>query len=356
MTTGFPPSGGFLALSPAANMSGCAFDPDTHNLYVGPQTASPGLMARVNTDTFTLNGTCNFNTASSLINQRNTLWLNGYAYSTPAGPSAGARLFRVPGNNFIPSAVQALDLSTAPGGLISSANMQFNGACTDGRYIYLTGADATTPRGALIRVDPNNFTASGISVMDITALSGPQPWFISYDPNNKQLFFAVAFHRLAKLNPFHWGNLANIMLGTDMTGLGTREWFFVGRQFVWVGADYVSPYPLIALSKHDLTIVRSFPGENFGVPDTAEAFSDGRRYGYFYCPNWIVVCIDEANPQAFNSIAMTSLDPNFAGNVAGNPAMDNNGFLYYAPSGTPPNVVRFHTVPQRVYAGVSGQP
>jgi hypothetical protein len=90
----------------------------------------------------------------------------------------------------------------------------------------------------------------------------------------------------------------------------------------------------------------------------AGLYSDGRRYAYYMSGNAFpatqtVRVLDEANPGMEVQFSTASLDPG-GGVYAGWPAMDNNGYLYFANSSAG-IVMRFKALPQRLYAGAAGR-
>ncbi|MBI1802012.1 MAG: hypothetical protein HYR71_10340, partial [Chloroflexi bacterium] len=90
-----------------------------------------------------------------------------YAYFVPNNNGAFfGKVARVDTQNFTTGGVTVLDLS-----LVDTELTGFWGGFTDGRYAYFVpNENQNGPSGKLARVDLNNFTTSGVTFMDLTTL------------------------------------------------------------------------------------------------------------------------------------------------------------------------------------------
>jgi len=95
---------------------------------------------------------------------------NGYAYLVPDLNADGYSgvLTKVDLNNFTTSGVSYLDVSTAG----NTGATGFYGGFTDGRYGYLVPNNNGADHDIFTRVDLNNFTISGVTYLNVGALTG----------------------------------------------------------------------------------------------------------------------------------------------------------------------------------------
>jgi hypothetical protein len=91
-----------------------------------------------------------------------------YGYFVPFynGTAYSGKIARVDLQNFSPTGISTLDLTQ-----VGAALKGFYGGFTDGRYGYLVPAkDGSNYPGALVRIDLQNFTTSGVSLLNLTAI------------------------------------------------------------------------------------------------------------------------------------------------------------------------------------------
>jgi len=133
--------------------------------------AYSGKLARVDLHNFTTGGVTMLNLAT--VNSGLQGFVGGftdgrYGYFVPwnNGTGQSGLVARVDLQNFTASGVTALDLATLDSGLKG-----FNGGFSDGRYGYFVPTyNGSSISGKVARVDLQNFTASGVEALDLGAL------------------------------------------------------------------------------------------------------------------------------------------------------------------------------------------
>jgi hypothetical protein len=362
MVTGVPPLGGSISIAPAASCAGCAFDPVAHMMYVGMLTNSPGLMARVNTDTGLLDSTCSFVGTSGWSAAGGVLLCGGYAVTYPRTTTTGSQVcMRVPTNNFVPGATQSIDLTAISGANIVNASSSCQGAVTDGvRYVYLawsnTGAGAA--KAIIVRVDMQNFTVAGCSFVDLTnRLAGAGAATGCFTPAwvDGVIYFNIRYSAgsifaLAWIDPAVW-NAASARIGPTWSPvtLGLSGTFFVGREYIWNSPNNSSGM-LIPFDKRGCSQVSpGYTVVNQTGGTTVPWFYDGKRYGYFTNGGSNIRVVDEANPGMELYFPLNVYDAGWTG-TSGQPAADNQGNLYWAPNSTG-NLVYTQLLRQRLMLG-----
>lgn len=366
MTTGIPPVGGALTLNGggASWYGGAAFDPAAHKMYIGPNLGTN--MARVNTDTFTVEANLSLASVTPAVSNGPMDIVNGVVYSCPANAAATSPLIAVPVNNFTPAGILTLLLSTIAG--INTTSFLSGGMATDGRYLFIAVSDAAMC--GVLRVDPNNFTAGGATFLALTNIV-PGVTFIS---TRSLTFFgrhlylvarqngAGALGSIVRVDPNNF-NLANTVAGPliDLTALsgGIASPLFVGKSYTWI-CPQAPGGSLNAFDKRAGSLVdNGFAMANVpGTMSQACTWFDGRRYGYISTtslagPQTIQV-VDEANPGMEQYFSLAGIYP--VTNSAINPAADNNDYLYLPPNNPNGNtaLIRFKMIQGRYQAGTAG--
>ena len=137
-----------------------------------------GTILRFNIDTFTTAATASLDLTTIDPNLKGFIggFTDGrHGYLVPYTTNAGkhGRLVRVDLQNLTASGVTVLNLQS-----VDSALAGFYGGFTDGRYGYLVPFYNTAgPSGRLVRVDLTNFTTGGVSVLN---LAGVDPDLVSF--------------------------------------------------------------------------------------------------------------------------------------------------------------------------------
>ena len=159
LNTGNTNAGGFFG----------GFTDGRYGYLVPNRNNTSGIFTRVDLNNFTTSGVSYLDVAAA----GNTLakgfrggFTDGrYGYLVPlVNGSYNGIVARVDLAKFDASGVTYLDVSTGGNTLAKG----FQGGFTDGRYAYLTPANNGSPHGIFTRIDVNNFTASGVSYLDVS--------------------------------------------------------------------------------------------------------------------------------------------------------------------------------------------
>lgn len=145
---------------------------DGHYAYLAPETPLLSKVVRINLQDFSTTGVSVLDLAT--VDPALKGFLGGftdgrYGYFVPyRNPSFFGKLVRVDLQNFAASGVTVLDLTS-----IDSSLVGFAGGFTDGRYGYIV-PDRTsdfTYHGKFVRVDLQNFSTSGVTILDLTTVN-----------------------------------------------------------------------------------------------------------------------------------------------------------------------------------------
>ena len=151
---------------------------DGRYAYMVPDNngARHGNLIRIDIQNFSTSGVTNVNVESvnAAYKGFNGGFTDGsYAYLVPNSNGVQhGNLVRVDLQNFTTSGVTGVDLST-----VNVAYKGFSSGFTDGRYGYLVPGYNTTQHGNLVRVDLQNFSTSGVANVDVGAVNGAYKGF-----------------------------------------------------------------------------------------------------------------------------------------------------------------------------------
>jgi hypothetical protein len=158
---------------------------DGPNAYLVPLSDGAGTymgrVVRVNIDKFALAETATVDVTAVDTNARGFYggFTDGrYGYLSPynnAGTTKHGRIARIDLQNFTAGGVTILNLQS-----IDASLAGFHGAFTDGRYGYFVPLQNNSgPFGKLVRVDLSNFTAGGVTVLDLATVDPDLVYFTS---------------------------------------------------------------------------------------------------------------------------------------------------------------------------------
>ncbi len=146
------------------------FTDGRYGYFVPNDNSTPfGKVARVDLQNFTSGGVTILDLTTIDPNLKGFVggFTDGhYGYFVPLDNGAPfGKVARVDLQNFTSSGVTVLDLTTV------DANLKgFRGGFTDGHYSYFVPNDNGVPFGKVARVDLQNFTAGGVTVLDLTTI------------------------------------------------------------------------------------------------------------------------------------------------------------------------------------------
>ncbi|MBI5567969.1 MAG: hypothetical protein HY870_23935 [Chloroflexi bacterium] len=220
---------------------------DGHYAYLAPETPFLSKVVRINLQDFSSTGVSVLDLA--MVDPALKGFLGGftdgrYGYFVPyRNPSFFGKLVRVDLQNFAASGVTVLDLAS-----IDSSLVGFAGGFTDGRYGYIVpnGASDFTQHGKFVRVDLQNFSTGGVTVLDLTTVN----------PSLRGYHGGVAIGGYAYIFPYYnsvsvgHGEIVRVdlqnfsasgvtYLDTSLTDSGLKGFYggFTDGQFI-----YLSPY------------------------------------------------------------------------------------------------------------------
>jgi hypothetical protein len=142
-------------------------------------------LARVDLQNFTTGGVTWLGLDSDLKGFAGGFTDGRYGYFVPNNNgSYFGKIARVDLTNFTTGGVTVLDLATVDSGLKG-----FQGGFTDGRYGYFVPYDNGVRSGKVARVDLQNFTTVGVTVLDLTAVDSDLKGFIGGFSDGRYAYF-----------------------------------------------------------------------------------------------------------------------------------------------------------------------
>ena len=148
-----------------------------------------GKVARVDLHNFTTSGitVLDLTTVDSGLKGFSGGFTDGrYGYFVPyLNTSASGKVARVDLQNFSIAGVTVLNLAT-----VDSALAGFEGGFTDGRYGYFVPYNNGSYFGKVARVDLQNFTVGGVTVLDLTTVDSGLKGFLSGFSDGRYAYFA----------------------------------------------------------------------------------------------------------------------------------------------------------------------
>ncbi len=265
-----------------------------------------------------------------------------YGYFVPTAKASNTyfgKLVRVDLQNFTSNGVTVLDLTTVDLGLKG-----FTGGFTDGRFGYLVPFINSTGiyAGKAVRVDLQNFTSNGVTVLDLTTIDvdlkgfrggftdGNFGYLVPYSNGTNTPFGKVVRIDLQNFTPGGVTILDLTMVSTDLKGFSGG--FTDGRygyliplqnasnaQFGKVVRIDLENFTINGVAVVDLTLVDA------GLKGFEGGFTDG-KFGYLVpyanAPNTYlgkIVRIDLQNfsPDGVTILDLTTVDPNLKGFFGG---------------------------------------
>jgi hypothetical protein len=147
-----------------------------------------GKVARVDLNNFTTGGVTVLDLTLVDTNLRNFIggFTDGrYGYIVPHNnPTCSGKIARIDLQNFATGGVSVLDLAT-----VDSSLKCFAGGFSDGRYGYLVPFAQPAQFGKVARVDLQNFTSSGVSVLDLTTVNPALKGFFGGFTDGRYAYF-----------------------------------------------------------------------------------------------------------------------------------------------------------------------
>jgi hypothetical protein len=266
-----------------------------------------------------------------------------YGYFVPwENGSRSGKVGRVDLQNFAPSGVITLDLAAVDSGLKG-----FDGGFTDGRYGYFVPFDNGSPSGKVARVDLQNFAPSGVVTLDLTTVDSGLKGFYGGFTDGRYGYFAPTNNgspsgKVARvdLQDFAPSGVVTLDLATVDSGLkGFSGGFTDGRYGYFVpsynGSDLSGKVARVDLQNFapsgvatlDLTAVDS------GLKGFYGGFTDG-HYGYFVpSGNGKVGRVDLHNftISGIATIDLALTDAGLKGFIGG---FTDGRYAYFVPQGT----------------------
>jgi len=130
-------------------------------------------------------------------------------YANGQGTNYNGHVLRIPTNNFNVSAMDYFDVNTVSG---SNGNLKghYGGCATDGKHLYLAPYSYGSPYSPyFVRIDLNDFSATGVEWMDVTTASGGH--------GSSKGFFGISIYRnyvylIGGYNGGYHGNIVRVAL------------------------------------------------------------------------------------------------------------------------------------------------